>query len=218
MALITPNDSNDDLIASRHPTMTLLSGQVCVFSHCCRIVLLEKDVERSIEYVSAHDHPAKLGELNPYGETPTLRDRDLTLYETSVIAEYLDERFPHPPLMPVDPINRAKTRLMIARLTRDWLREISQLEAQGTLKLPSTLARSVRDGLLAISPLFSRHVFFLSDDFNLADAYIAPLLWRLPAFGIELPRQAAPLLKYADRMFQRPAFAGSLSPQEADLR
>ena len=211
------HDNRDNPLAARRPSMTLLSGSMCVFSHCCRIVLLEKDVECNIEYVSGRDHSPKLGEVNPYGETPTLLDRGLTLYGTPVIIEYLDERFPHPPLMPVDPISRAKTRLMISRLARDWLRPISQLEE--TTATPSVaLTKSIHDGLLALSPLFSHQPFFLSAEYTLADAYITPLLWRLPALGIDLPNQAGPLFKYGQRMFKRPAFARSLSPQEAEIR
>ncbi|MGI9311194.1 MAG: glutathione S-transferase N-terminal domain-containing protein [bacterium] len=215
-----------DLLSARTPSMTLLSAPVCVFSHCCRIVLLEKDVECSIEYVSARDDPARLGESNPYGETPTLLDRELTLYGTSVVIEYLDERFPHPPLMPVDPIARAKTRLMIMRLSRDWLTPISELEVAEALigmgakksGAPAALKRSIRDGLLALSPLFAQQPFFLSDEYTVADAYFTPLLWRLLALGVQLPSPADALLAYGERMFKRPAFAASLSPQEATLR
>lgn len=215
-------DSHDDdlLLEARHPVMTLLSGTLCVFSHCCRIVLLEKDIERSIEYVSRGDDPSRLGEINPYGETPTLLDRDLALYDTSVIIEYLDERFPHPPLMPVDPITRAKTRLMISRLMRDWLAPVNALESGGAKmkKAPAELKKSIRDGLLVLSPLMTRQPFFLSPEYTLADATIAPLLWRLPALGINLAKQGEPMLRYAERMFKRPAFAGSLSRHEANLR
>ena len=216
MAIIDP-DLNDNLFTARHPAMTLLSGPLCVFSHCCRIVLLEKDVECSIEYVSAKDDPSRLGEFNPYGETPTLLDRDLTLYGTEVILEYLDERFPHPPLMPVDPISRARTRLMILRLTRDWLQPVSDL-GESLKPAPAELKKILRDGLLAISPLFARQPFFMNPEYTLADACITPLLWRLPSLGIELPKQAEPLLAYGKRMFKRPAFAGSVSPREAKLR
>ncbi len=217
MALLESTNHHGSLIAARHPVMTLLSGARCVFSHCCRIVLLEKDVERSIEYVAEKDDLSRIGEFNPYGETPTLIDRDLTLYGTAVIIEYIDERFPHPPLMPIDPISRAKTRLMISRLTRDWLQPIHQLE-ENDAPPSAELAISIRDGLLALSPLFLQQPFFLNAEYSMVDAYLVPLLWRLPSLGIELPKQAAPLLAYGDRMFKRAAFAGSLSPQEAELR
>ena len=218
MALTESTNRNDNSPNDRHPTMTLLSGPLCVFSHCCRIVLMEKDVERRIEYWSAGDDPSRLGEFNPYSETPTLLDRDLTLYDTSVIIEYIDERFPHPPLMPVDPITRAKTRLMISRLTRDWLQPINQLGETAKPKPTAEFKKNIRDGLLSLSPLFARQPFFLSDEYTLADAYITPLLWRLPMLGIDLPKQAEPIEKYGERIFKRSAFIGSLSPEEAELR
>lgn len=208
----------DDPFTLRQPTMTLLSKPLCIFSHCCRIVLLEKDIERSIEYVSGNEHPSKLGEVNPYGETPTLLDRDIILYGASVIIEYLDERFPHPPLMPVDPVIRAKTRLIILRLTRDWLLPISHLEEKNSFDLPKDLTQSILDGLLTLSPLFAQQPFLIGDEYSMADAYLLPLLWRLPALNITLPKQATALVKYSDRMFKRAAFVESLSPQEMELR
>lgn len=215
MAIIASADPQD-LLTTGHPLMTLLSGSTCVFSHCCRIVLLEKDIEHSIEYISAQDSSSRLGENNPYGETPTLIDRDLTLYETPVIIEYLDERFPHPPLLPVDPVARAKIRLMIAMLTRDWLLPLSKLEERNAM--PSAqLKASIRDGLLALSPLFTTQPFFLNREYTMADAYITPLLWRLPALDIKLPKQGKPLQAYAERMFKRAAFRASLSHQETEF-
>ena len=218
MALMESNDADDHAFTASHPTMTLLSGTLCVFSHSCRLVLKEKDVECKIEFLSEHDDPTRLGEVNPYGEVPTLLDRDLTLYDPAVVIEYLDERFPHPPMMPVDPITRAKTRLMISRLIRDWLRPVNELGETLKPKPPADLKKSIRDGLLALSPLFARQPFFLSNEYTLADAYLSPLLWRLPALGIELPKQAAPLSAYAERIFETAAFIGSLSDNEIKLR
>lgn len=205
-------------LINRRPAMTLLSGPLCVLSHCCRIVLLEKDVECSIDSVSINDDPSVLGEHNPYGETPTLLDRDLALYDTVVILEYLDERFPHPPLMPVDPITRAKTRLMISRLTRDWLTPICALGEELPLKPTAKLKKSIHDGLVSLSPLFREQPYFLGLEFTLVDAYMAPLLWRLPILGIELPKQASSVMEYGDRLFKRPAFQESLSEQEVELQ
>lgn len=219
MALLESNDNLDNPLTARHLSMTLMSAPSCVFSHCCRITLLEKDVEGNIEYIGARGDRTRLGETNPYCETPTLIDRDLILYGIGVIIEYFDERFPHPPLMPVDPVNRAKIRLIISRLTRDWLQPIKNLEDRGKLRGPSKqLKLGIQDGLLAISPLFARQPFFAGDEYTLADSYFLPLLWRLPALGIALPKQAEPLARYARRMFNRAAFTGSLSPREAALR
>ena len=205
-------------ITDRRPAMTLLSGRGDMFSHCCRIVLLEKDIECSVEYVVGQAELDKLGEFNPYGETPTLLDRDVALYDMSVILEYLDERFPHPPLMPVDPITRAKTRLMVSRLTRDWLVPISRLGDGPAPDLPAKLKKDIYNGLTAISALFVGQAYFLGEDFTLVDAYFGPLLWRLPAFGIELPAQATPLVQYGEKLFSRPTFYDSLSDQEIELR
>ena len=213
-------DSVNDLsnLLNRRPAMTLLTGPTCVLSHCVRIVLLEKDVECSIDYVSGGGDMALLAEHNPYGETPTLVDRDISLYDTSVIMEYLDERFPHPPLMPVDPITRAKTRLMISRLSRDWLVPICDLGETATPKPTAALKKSIHDGLIALSPLFREQPFFLGLEYTLVDTFMAPLLWRLPALGIQLPKQAAPILEYGSRLFARPAFSESLSEVEKEMR
>ncbi len=205
------------LHADRHPAMTLLSSQFDVFSHCCRIVLIEKDIDCAIEYVSPEDDADRIGQHNPYGETPTLVDRDVALYGMGVIVEYLDERFPHPPLMPVDPIMRAKTRLMVWRLTRDWLKPIYALGEISALDPPSALKKDLHDGLVSLSPIFADKPFFLGTDYTLIDAYFAPLLWRIPALGVTLPKQAAPLIKYGESLFERPAFRESLSDYEVNL-
>ncbi len=219
MAISEDSSVNDlNSLLNRRPSMTLLSGPVCVLSHCCRIVLLEKDVECSVDYVSASEDPSLVGEHNPYGETPTLLDRDLALYDTSVILEYLDERFPHPPLMPVDPISRAKTRLMISRLTRDWLIPICGLGEIAPFAPSAKLKKDIHDGLVAFSPLFRDQPYFLGLEYTLVDSYMAPLLWRLPALDIELPKQAAPIIEYGNTLFARQSFQDSLSPQEAELR
>ena len=204
--------------SDKRSAMTLLSGPLDVFSHCCRIVLLEKGIEFGVEYISAQDDPSKIGEFNPYGETPTLIDRDVALYDMWVIIEYLDERFPHPPLMPVDPITRAKTRLIVSRLTRDWLRPVCDLGETCAPQPSVALRKSLHDGLLALSPIFSGQPYFLGTDYTLVDAYFAPLLWRLPVLGVELPKQALPLIEYGENLFKRPAFHNSLSEQEIELR
>ncbi len=206
------------LHVDRHPAMTLLSSQFDVFSHCCRIVLIEKDIDCAVEYISPDDDPDRIGRHNPYGETPTLVDRDVALYGVGVIIEYLDERFPHPPLMPVDPIMRAKTRLMVWRLTRDWLKPIYALGEISDLEPSPALKKDLRDGLISLSPIFADKPFFLGAGYTLIDAYFAPLLWRIPALGITLPKQATPLIKYGESLFERPAFRESLSDYELNLR
>lgn len=217
MALLDTND--DHLFASRLPGMTLLSGPLCILSHACRVVLLEKDVDCNIEYIAPDEHSERLGEANPrYYETPALIDRDITLYESQVVVGYLDERFPHPPLLPVDPVGRAKIRLIVARLTRDCLRPVFELGETLKPKVPAALKKNLYGDLLGLAKVVAEQPFLMSEHYTLADAHLAPLLWRLPALGITLPRAASALERYAERIFDRDAFQGSLSPNELDFR
>lgn len=199
--------------AGRKPIMALYSGKECVFSHGCRIVLFEKEVECQIIYMNDEEASEGLAELNPYNETPTLLDRDLVLYGAQIINEYLDERLPHPPLMPVDPVNRGRARLMMMRFYREWLSPLHEkrLDEPG-------MKHSIRDGLIALSPVLSEQDYMLGDEYSLVDSYLSPLLWRLKALKINLPRQAKPVLEYAERLFERPAFVSSLSEAEQELR
>ena len=155
----------------------------------------------------------KLPKASPSNETPTLLDRDLVLYGAQIINEYLDERLPHPPLMPVDPVNRGRARLMMMRFYREWLNPLHEkrLDEPG-------MKQSVRDGLIAMSPVLSEQAYMLGDEYSLVDSYLSPLLWRLKALKINLPRQAKPVLEYAERLFERPAFISSLSEAEQELR
>ncbi len=202
---------------NRKTIMALYSGVNCMYSHSCRIVLFEKEVECQIFYVDPDNPSEELAELNPYNETPTLLDRDLVLYWPHIINEYLDERLPHPPLMPVDPVNRGRARLMMMRLDREWVKPLIETDNRARNDVRE-IRKVVRDGLIAMSPLFSEQQFMLGDEFSLVDCYFAPLLWRLPAYGIDLPKQARPLIEYADRIFARPGFSASLSEAERELR
>ena len=195
-----------------------MSGPGCLFSHACNLVLLEKDVECNLEYVPKTRPAEKLLANNPYGETPTLLDREVVLYDPVVIVEYFDERFPHPPLRPADPINRAKVRLLISHFIRDWLQPISKLKGAAAKKWPVELRKSIRDGLSSWSPVLARQEFFAGAEYTIADAYLAPLLWRMKNIGFALPKQAAPLLAYGERMFKREAFIRSLAHPKAALR
>ncbi len=204
--------------SSRKPIITLYSGSTCLYSHTSRIVLFEKDVECQVRYVDPKSGAQELAELNPYNETPTLVDRDLVLYGFLIINEYLDERLPHPPLMPVDPVMRGRARLMIMRLKRDWfkvLRDITAGEDRGRV---NRARQAIRDGLTAISPVFSHQPFMLGEEYSLVDCCMAPLLWRLPVLGIELPRQAKPVAEYAQRLFERRAFRLGLSEAEKEMQ
>jgi RNA polymerase-associated protein len=201
---------------NRRNSMVLVSGERCIDSHICRIVLHEKAVESDIHFLGPGDID-DLAELNPYAETPTLVDRDLVLYGVHVINEYLDERLPHPPLMPVDPIGRGRARLLMSRLERDWLRPVREgANARG--RLPAATARGLRDGLLSVSMMFTEQPFMMGEDFSLVDCVMAPLLWRIPVFGVKLPRQAKPVEEYAGRLFQRTAFVAALSDAERRMR
>ncbi len=198
--------------------MTLFSAPNDPWSHRTRIVLAEKGIGIDIVSVEPGRFPEDLLDLNPYHSVPTLVDRDLVLYDSRVIIEYLDERFPHPPLMPVDPVNRATFRLALYRIERDWYGLVQQIEQEPDAKEALRLKKELRDTVLASTDLFKMKPFFLSDEFSLVDATIAPILWRLPRYEIDLPSQAQPILKYASLVFARPGFRDSLSEAERDMR
>ncbi len=184
--------------------------------HRVRLVLAAKGVAYERELVDAARPPAELSEFNPYASAPTLVDRDLSLYETGVICEYIDERFPHPPLMPIDPQSRARVRLLQARVERDWLPMVAAIGEGG--RSGESARRQLRESLLASVPLFKMAKFLLNAEVSLADCLVAPLIWRLPALGIELPRSAAPILDYGERLFASQGFARSLTAEEKALR
>ena len=189
------------------------------YSHRVRLVLAEKGVAAEIIDVQAGRCPPKLAEVNPYGSLPTLVDRDLALYESTVVMEYLDERYPHPPLLPVYPVARANSRLLIHRIQRDWCKLVDQILDARSKEADKAMARKeLRESLTGVSPLFADRPFFLSDELSLVDCCLLPILWRLPRLGIELPRPAKPLLDYMERMFAREAFQASLSSVERDMR
>ncbi|OUU56454.1 MAG: hypothetical protein CBC21_08045 [Proteobacteria bacterium TMED61] len=197
--------------------MKLYSGSQCLFSHACRFVLKEKEIDCDVVFTTDKQVEDAVGELNPYGETPTLADRDLVLYDVVVVNEYLDERFPHPPLMPSDPTTRSQARVMISRLRRDWLDDVQNRMASG-VKLEKNLARSLSDGLVAMSNHFLENKYVLGEDFSLVDAYLVALLWRLPLLQVNLPRQGGKILDYGNRMFAKPSFQESLSAAEREMR
>jgi RNA polymerase-associated protein len=203
--------------ANRKPIMTLYSGAKDPYSHRTRIVLFEKDVEFQIVEVDLEKKPKDLADLNPYSTVPTIVDRDLVLYESLLINEYLDERLPHPPLMPVDPVSRARARLMLNRFDRDWYRLLPNLESEEK-KVANRARNYIRDGLTVISPIFKEQKYLLGEEFSLVDCSLAPILWRMPVYKIDLPRQAKPLLEYAERVFERKSFQASLTEAEKEMR
>ena len=204
-------------LATRKHIMTLYAGTTDPHSHRTRIVLYEKDVECQVVEVDIRKKPREIGEINPYNSVPTMIDRDLVLYESHIINEYLDERLPHPPLMPVDPVSRAKARLMLMRFDRDWYSLLPDL-LNADKKRAVNSRNALRDGLTVISPVFKEQAFILGPEFSLVDCSLAPILWRLPLYGIELPRQAKPIVDYAERVFARKSFKLSLTDAERDMR
>ncbi|MHB1221319.1 MAG: glutathione S-transferase N-terminal domain-containing protein [Gammaproteobacteria bacterium] len=204
-------------IANKRSVMTLYSGAVDPYSHRVRIVLAEKGVAYEVVNVETRGKPEDLLELNPYGTAPTIEDRQLALYEPHIITENLDERFPHPPLMPVYPVARAKARLIIHRFDREWGPLIRKLEA-GKADAKAA-AKELTSYLVQLIPVFSSSPYFMGDEFTLIDCCIAPVLWRLPVWGITLsPAEAKVINKYAERVFMRDSFQASLTEAEQELR
>jgi len=198
-------------------TMTLYSDPNSAQSHRVRIVLGEKDLVFNVEDVLLGQNNEDLIALNPNNTTPTFVDRNLVLYESRVIMEYLDERFPHPPLMPVDPVIRAKTRMVLHYIEKDLYGLLEDVKSSGEKK--STAAKQkLKDNIMLSLDFIQGKKFFLSDDFSIIDCSMAPILWRLPEYDIELPNTAKPILKYADRLFERTSFIENLSEQEEEIR
>ncbi len=203
-------------IANRRSMMLLYSDYDSPIGHAVRIVLAEKDVNVEINYISEDDtKPEELNELNPYNSILTLIDRDLVLYDEQIIMEYLDERFPHPPLMPVDPVTRAGNRQLRFRVMQDLYSVLDDLKGDNDIAAANA-KKELRDNLTAVSPSFTQMPFFMSEEYTLVDCCMAPLLWRLTQYGVKLPTSAKPLQQYADRLFERDAFKESLSPTEKE--
>ncbi len=205
------------LVANRRSVMNLFSSTTCPQSHRVRMVLAEKGITVEIIDVDNGQKQEDLIDLNPYNTVPTLVDRELVLYDPHTIVEYLDERFPHPPLMPVDPVSRARTRLALFRIEHDWYELVPALESKGE-KTVSKARKTLRDSLTSSAEVFAAKPYFLSDEFSLVDASIAPILWRLMRYRIDLPRQAKPVMDYAERMFNRESFQASLTEAEREMR
>lgn len=206
------------MTAIRRSVMTLYSGDSDMHSHRVRIVLAEKDVTVDILTVNPSELPEDLIHLNPYNTLPTLVDRDLVLYQSNIIMEYLDERFPHPPLLPVYPVARAKSRLMMFRIEQDWY-SLAELIENGSKKDADVARKELQESLTRLAPVFADSPYFLSDEFSLVDCCIAPLLWRLPKLDVNLATpKAKAISSYAKRMFKRDSFQASLTEAERELR
>jgi len=205
------------IVANRRSVMTLFSGPTCFYSHRARLVLAEKNINMEIVNVDGPDLPEDLLDLNPYHSVPTLVDRELVLYDSRVIIEYLDERFPHPPLMPVDPVTRAQFRLALYRIEKDWYSLADELERAPDNKQVARTRKILEESIVASAEVFMAKRFFLSDDFSLVDCSIAPILWRLPVYGINLGESAEPIRRYMDEVFSRRSFQESLTEFEHEM-
>ncbi|MGJ8618828.1 MAG: glutathione S-transferase N-terminal domain-containing protein [Methylophilaceae bacterium] len=197
--------------------MKLYSGSVDPFSHRCRIVLYEKGMDFEVIDVDLANKSEDLAVLNPYGSVPVLVERDLVLSEANIINEYIDERFPHPQLMPADPVMRARARLFLYSFEQDLFSHISDLESANEETVEKA-RKTVRDNLTQLVPIFGKQKYLLGDEYSMLDVAVTPLLWRLGHYGIEMPNQAAPLLKYAERLFARPLYAEAMTPSEKVMR
>jgi len=197
--------------------MVLYSGTTCPFSQRCRLVLFEKGMDFEIRDVDLFNKPEDISVMNPYGQVPVLVERDLILYESNIINEYIDERFPHPQLMPADPVQRARARLLLLNFEREVFIHVDALEKQDPKKVDKARA-IVRDQLSQLAPVVTKSKYMMGEDFTMIDVALAPLLWRLDHYGIEMPKAAAPVLKYAERIFARPAFFEALTPSEKVMR
>ena len=202
--------------------MVLYSGTTCPFSQRCRFVLFEKGMDFEIRDVDLYNKPEDISIMNPYGQVPILVERDLILYESNIINEYIDERFPHPQLMPADPVMRARARLFLFNFERELFIHVQQLERRDhnkdTGKMMDRARMQIRDRLTQLTPIFVKNKFMLGDEFSMLDVAMAPLLWRLDHYSIEMPKTAAPLMKYAERIFSRPAYIEAHTPSDKVMR
>ncbi|HGO8064925.1 TPA: glutathione S-transferase N-terminal domain-containing protein [Neisseria meningitidis] len=199
--------------------MTLYSGITCPFSHRCRFVLYEKGMDFEIKDVDIYNKPEDLAVMNPYNQVPVLVERDLVLHESNIINEYIDERFPHPQLMPGDPVMRGRGRLVLYRMEKELFNHVQVLENPAATNKEQAKAReAIGNGLTMLAPSFSKSKYILGEDFSMIDVALAPLLWRLDHYDVKLGKSAAPLLKYAERIFQCEAFIEALTPAEKAMR
>ena len=199
--------------------MILYSGITCPFSQRCRFVLYEKGMDFEIKDVDIFNKPEDLAVMNPYNQVPVLVERDLILYESNIIYEYIDERFPHPQLMPGDPVMRGRGRLVLFRMEKELFSLVHVLENPNSTNKEMAKAReAIGNGLTMLAPAFTKNKYILGDDFSMIDVALSPLLWRLDHYDIKLGKSAAPLLKYAERIFQREAFIEAMTPAEKAMR
>lgn len=196
--------------------LTLFSSDDDVLCHRVRLVLAAKGVIYDLITVDPQDPPEDLIDLNPYHSVPTLVERDMVLYAASVVCEYLDERYPHPPLMPVEPLARARLRLAMLRLEHDWVPQIQTVQ-HGSKRDATAARKRLGEMVTASVPLFKAYKFYLNGEMSLADCAMAPIIWRLPSLGVALPKDGKAITDYGNRIFRSPGFARSLTPAERKL-
>jgi RNA polymerase-associated protein len=204
----------------KRSSTTLFSDPRDHYSHRVRMVLAEKGVTVDIVDVDPDDKPEELAEVNPHNSVPTLVDRDLVLYESTVIMEYLDERFPHPPLLPVYPVARAQSRLLVHRIEKDWSAKLDIVwSGKGRESVINKAHKELRESILSVAPVFGERPFFMSDEFTLVDCCVVPILWRLKVIDIRLPeRSTRGLQRYMQAMFARDSFRESLTEAELEMQ
>jgi len=203
-------------INTRKAVMTLFSSPACAMSHCARLVMYEKGVVADIEYYDSNEPPKALLDENPTGMSPTLIERELVLYDSRIIMEYLDERFPHPPLHQMDPVSRANARMLIKRIDQDWYRLLDEILNSGEKK-SARAKKMLKESLIAAAPVFEANSYFMSQEYSLVDCALSPLLWRLGSVGIDLTVLGEGISRYAKLVFAREAFSESLSPIEREM-
>ncbi|MDP1996242.1 MAG: glutathione S-transferase N-terminal domain-containing protein [Gallionella sp.] len=196
--------------------MRLYSGTTCPYSHRCRIVLYEKGMDFEVIDIDLKSRAEDIAAINPYNKVPVLIERDLILYEANIINEYIDERFPHPQLMPPDPVMRGRARLFLHRFEQELYSQVDAIEQGG--KAAEKPRAIIRDNLTQLAQILTKQKFLLGDEFSMLDVAIAPLLWRLEHYGIQMGKDAAPLMKYAERLFSRQGFIDALTPSERAMR
>ena len=204
-------------VTNRRSVMTLFADPKDLQGHSVRLVLMEKDINVEINYVTDENKPEDLNTLNPYGKLLTLIDRDLVLYDSQIMMEYLDERYPHPPLMPVDPVARAANRQLRYRISQDLYSLAFDIE-NGDQLLSEKSKKLLKDNLLILSPIFDQFKYFMSDEFSLVDLCMSTILWRLDRWNIRLGLSEKKLIKYAEQIFEMESFQSSLSDFEREMR
>ena len=207
-------------LATKRSSMTLFSDPLDQYSHRVRMVLCEKGVSVDVVVVDPNDRHDELRQINPYNTLPTLLDRDLVLYQSNVIMEYLDERFPHPPLLPVYPVARAQSKLLMHRIEKDWSSAVDLLmSGKGRESVIAKTRSELRESIIGIAPVFDDRQFFMNEEFSLVDCCVAPILWRLPALEIDLPeKQTQSMQRYMEDIFSRETFIDSLTESELEIR